>query len=186
MVGVSETGRMTPEQIRSVRETGTDLEGMVADLASEPKVLLAYLFGSVALGRADRLSDVDVAVLMDWECDDQERFDTRLDLMRRLARFSSRSVDVIALNDADPILAHEVVGQGVLLFCRNEEALVSFSSRTYRLYFDYKPVLEWYTRNLSEDLHTGGLLGRRRRGEAALAALRELHRRTRADAPGDA
>ena len=37
---------------------GIDVEGMKACLAAEPMVVVAYLFGSVAMGRADHMSDV--------------------------------------------------------------------------------------------------------------------------------
>ena len=177
--------QLTQDQVRSLQETGTDLRGLAAELASDSRVVLAYLFGSVASGRADSLSDVDVAVLFDCDCTGQQRLAGQLDLMHQLSQFTEREVEVISLNDADPILAHEVVSQGVLLFARNEEAFVSFSSRAYRLYFDFKPIVDSYVLSFSQDLHTGGILGRGRRGEEAVAALRELHQRARAATPGD-
>ncbi len=41
-----------------------DLDGMTAYLARQPDVDAAYLYGSVARGQANVLSDVDIAVLL--------------------------------------------------------------------------------------------------------------------------
>ena len=42
-----------------------DTQAVGAYFARQPGVVVAYLFGSVAHGQADRLSDVDIAVLLD-------------------------------------------------------------------------------------------------------------------------
>ena len=41
-----------------------DLEAIQSYFAGQPEVVVAYLFGSVARGRANHLSDVDIAVLL--------------------------------------------------------------------------------------------------------------------------
>jgi predicted nucleotidyltransferase len=68
---------------------GADLEGRLRaafDEAGVPGVVSAYLFGSRALGRAHRESDVDVSVLLDRGVHGTgaERFDAGLRLSGRL------------------------------------------------------------------------------------------------------
>ncbi len=74
-------------------------------------IRIAYLFGSQADGRACADSDVDVAVLL------QDGADAVVDL--RLGDYLScalgKAVDVIVLNQASPILQHEVIRGGVRL-----------------------------------------------------------------------
>jgi predicted nucleotidyltransferase len=52
-------------------------------LAAVLGIVSAYLFGSVVSGRAHRVSDVDVAVLLAWTAypGREERFDARLRLI---------------------------------------------------------------------------------------------------------
>ncbi len=50
-------------------------------LSKQEHVRLAYLFGSVARGEAGKLSDVDMAVLLDDSLNKKERFDLQLKLI---------------------------------------------------------------------------------------------------------
>jgi predicted nucleotidyltransferase len=87
-------------------------------LASTPGVLLAYLFGSHARGRAGPLSDVDVAVLLDH--DDEQR---RLELMAVIGdAVAPARADVVILNDAPPVLSYRVLRDGMMLTCHDERA----------------------------------------------------------------
>jgi predicted nucleotidyltransferase len=61
------------------------IERAIVDTAgAEPGVVAAYLFGSVAAGRAHRESDVDIAVLLDWATfpTPAARFEARLRMSR--------------------------------------------------------------------------------------------------------
>jgi len=73
-----------------------------------PGVVSAYLFGSVAHGRAHRESDLDVGVLLDWVAypGARDRFEARLRLTAQLGAATRRNdVDLVILNDAPPHLA---------------------------------------------------------------------------------
>lgn len=79
---------------------------LVAALDNADGLISAYLFGSVASGRAHRESDVDLAVLLDRQVypTPQQRFDLRLRLIGRLQSAIGRDVDLVVLNDAPPQL----------------------------------------------------------------------------------
>lgn len=80
-------------------------------------VVSAYLFGSVATGRAHRESDVDVGVLLDRQvypgCAD--RFEARLRLIGLLQSATRRDIDLVVLNDAPPQLACAIMSAGTRL-----------------------------------------------------------------------
>lgn len=85
-------------------------------IQSSPDVSLAYLFGSIARGEARRGSDLDIAVLF-----------TRMPTPERVAetavameRAVGQTVDLVVLNGASPLLAHEAVATGRLLACRDD------------------------------------------------------------------
>ncbi len=95
-------------------------------------IRLAYLFGSQADGRAREESDVDVAILL------QDGADALLDL--KLADFLSgklaKPVDVVVLNQASPILQHEVIRVGVRLMEVSPMVRRLYELRAFRDYVD--------------------------------------------------
>jgi predicted nucleotidyltransferase len=74
----------------------------------------AYLFGSMAEGRAHRESDVDVGVLLDRQVfpSAEARFNARLVLPGLLRRAAAGEVDLVVLNDAPPQLARHIMFSG--------------------------------------------------------------------------
>ena len=105
---------------------------LIDRLEGAPDVSLAYLFGSVARAEARRGSDVDLAVL----------FTARpgpariVEMAVALERAAGRSVDLIVLNCAPPLLAHEVVATGRLLVCREDSARAAFEAQALIRYLD--------------------------------------------------
>jgi predicted nucleotidyltransferase len=86
-----------------------DLKHMKGYFARQPDIVVAYLFGSVARGRAHKLSDVDVAVLFAPEVGLEESVERQLQLMGDLEEFTDREVQVTVLNRAPPLLAYQVI-----------------------------------------------------------------------------
>jgi predicted nucleotidyltransferase len=74
---------------------------------------LTYLFGSRARGQAGPLSDTDVAVYLDRRI---KLGDYRLNLMEKLSKIlKSDHLDLVVLNQAPPLLRHEIIKYGRLL-----------------------------------------------------------------------
>ena len=136
-----------------------DEPALIAHLKTQPDIVAAYLFGSMAQGRATPHSDVDLAVLLNLE-DNMERFHRRLELMRTLDRFADREVDVVVLNDAPPLLCHQVLKTGRLLYEADRMARVEFEVYAGKFYADLKPMYELFNQALVRELKEGGLGGR--------------------------
>jgi predicted nucleotidyltransferase len=99
---------------------------------SEPNVVAAWAFGSARDGLLRPGSDVDIGVLMAR----QPTFDEQLDLLGRLQdTLSLDEVDLVVLNEANPILRFEAVS-GRRLFIRDLSAMAEFVSLTAREYED--------------------------------------------------
>lgn len=129
-----------------------------AALERHPEVVVAYLFGSSARGRAGPLSDLDVAVLLGEGADPAS---AQLDLIGDLAAATGTDrVDVVVLNEAPSELAFRVLRDGRLLLCRDDAARVRHRVRTILEYLDLEPlrriVAEGLRRRLAE-----GSFGRR-------------------------
>ena len=82
-------------------------------LEKDKRVKFAYLFGSRARGQAGPLSDTDVAVYLDRRI---KHGDYRLKLMEKLAKIiKSDNLDLVVLNQAPPLLRHEIIKYGRIL-----------------------------------------------------------------------
>ncbi len=81
-----------------------EVQEQLEELFARQGVILAYLFGSQAEGRAGPLSDVDVAVLLGPDAPPRRGWsDPQINLMDELAHlFGVKRVDVVILNRATP------------------------------------------------------------------------------------
>lgn len=127
---------LTPSQVA---------EALLAALAEEPRIAVAsaYVFGSVAEGRAHRQSDVDVALLLvrDAAPTAADRFDARLRLSARLRDRLGCPVDVVILNDVAPGLGRHVVTRGLRVLRQDAEADHAFVRDVQLRAADLEPFL---------------------------------------------
>jgi predicted nucleotidyltransferase len=138
-----------------------DEAGLVAFLKTQPDLVAVYLFGSLVKGRAHPRSDIDIAVLL-VAMDSEAAFDRRLRLMECLRPYADREVDVIVLNTAPPLLQHQVLKHGRLLYERNRLARAEFEVRAGKVYADLKPMRDFFPQALFKEIKEVGLGGRRR------------------------
>lgn len=123
--------------------------------ADRPAIVGAYLFGSVARGRAHRESDVDVAVLFDRAhlpaLPDRSVAAEHLagDLMTAL---QTNRLDLVVLNDAPPLFARHILTAGSCLFSADAEALHAFHRGTLLRAADLQPFVDRGRRRLLEEL----------------------------------
>jgi uncharacterized protein len=119
-------------------------------------VVAASLFGSQATGKADALSDVDVAVWLDPDLGDSARFRLRLELIGRAASaLGTNEVDLVVLNDAPPLLKHRALRSGVRLLDRDPVRRVRLESRAVADYLDTKPLRDRLSRAMVRRLAEG-------------------------------
>ena len=120
------------------------------------EVRLAYLFGSVAAGSARPSSDLDVAVLLTPGAG-QAVLDRLIDALERA---SGRTVDLVELSLAPPLLAHEVVRQGKLILSRDEAERVEFATRAVARYLDTAHLRKVQHQYLRERVEARGAAAR--------------------------
>lgn len=112
-------------------------------LARRTEVRLGYLFGSAAQGHANALSDLDIALLVDeaYSKTHATSFDYELSLISDLTEaLHTDKIDLVLLNQAPPLLAHEVIRTGSLLFCRDEQERMAFELLVKKRYLDTKAL----------------------------------------------
>lgn len=128
------------------------------------RVAAAYLFGSHATGKANELSDVDIAVLFAEGVSKDERFDAVLEISDGVQRILGvREVDVVDMEEATLSLKFEILRDGRLLYCSDRSRMVLFCARSRSLYFDFEPAREVYRSFLVKRIKEGRLGERTRR-----------------------
>lgn len=124
-----------------------------------PGAMLAYLFGSHARQQASALSDVDIAVLLANQPDDEACFACRMEITGQVMDILRvNDVDVAVLNRAPLALRYRVVRDGRLLFCRDDDVRIEFVVRTVMAYLDFKPVVELFEKATLARAQKGELL----------------------------
>jgi len=108
-----------------------------------PEIEVAYIFGSVAQGRENPLSDIDVAIILDDKQIKQElyRYGYKAEILTDLIKIlKMNNVDLVILNEASPLLKHRVLYSGKLIYCRNERKRIQFQIDTINKYNDFKQL----------------------------------------------
>ena len=108
--------------------------------ANRQDILCVYLFGSVARGKENKFSDVDVAVLFHERVDRAEYTERCLELIDKISHFSNREVDVVCLNAANLFIRFQILKTGLKIFEYPQRGNHTFEARTIVEFFDYLPV----------------------------------------------
>jgi predicted nucleotidyltransferase len=129
-------------------------ERAAALLARDPRVLLVYVFGSAVAPERPHARDLDLAVLTTPALSLDELMRLRADV----ADVTRAPIDLVSLNEASIVLAHEVADTGRSLYVRTLDVEVDFVTRARARYWDFKPFrdAQWQL--------AGEQLAERRRG----------------------
>ena len=152
---------MTTQTLPQLNETA-----LVAFLQTQPDIVAAWLFGSLASGRANAQSDVDIAVLLKDsvaqlnpdEADEAEllaRAERRLRIMSDVASFANREADVVILNHAPTLLQHEALRCRRLLYEADRTARIDFEVRAGKMYADEQPMRDFFTQVMFKEIQEG-------------------------------
>ena len=110
------------------------LESLRQSASSIPEIRLAVLFGSTARGTATRRSDVDLGVSLD-----PDTSAVRRRVVVELERAAGRSVDVVFLEEAPPLLRFEISRDGVLLLQKENHLWTDFKTKAMLDWWDWAP-----------------------------------------------
>ncbi len=109
-----------------------ELKGRMAGFFhTKDEILLVYLFGSALQGRFGKNHDIDIALFLDptlcGSLDEGKPYGYRAEMIVELMNLLKYDlIDLVILNDCTPVLAHQVIHHGVLLFSRSERTRIRF------------------------------------------------------------
>lgn len=106
-------------------------------LQKQAHVKLAYLFGSVALQKAGKLSDIDLAIFLDESLEKKEKFKIKLKLISDLEDIlKNNRIDLVIMNDASISLNFEIIKANYPLFIQDKNLKVDLEQYIISRYLD--------------------------------------------------
>ena len=136
------TGHMSHGDERSLNERVADVVSLFDEIQA------AYIFGSIAEGRAGPNSDLDVGIVLRGSAPRG----LKLDVLEEMTRAGLESVDLVVLDDADPVLRFEAVRPNRLAFARPDFDHPSYFSLALRRCEDELHLLRWQRTALKKRL----------------------------------
>lgn len=134
---------ISPEEARERAERAARF------LAADPRVKLIFLFGSAAVpDRKIPVRDVDLAILMEPPLE----FWDFLNFRARAVEAAGGEIDLVPLNKAGVVLAHEVAETGICLHSDPPERADEFVSQAIMRYLDFKYYLNQQWKIMGERL----------------------------------
>lgn len=122
----------------------------------ENNVVLAYVYGSVAKGKENSLSDIDVAVLFPEKVKKSDYLDLRIKIAGKIDRaLKIYKTEVICLNQAPPFLRHEAVYSGINICCADNNIKRDFEFKTLQEYEDFKYYLSIGSSTMKNQIKNG-------------------------------
>jgi predicted nucleotidyltransferase len=119
-----------------------DVRSLSEILHGQSFIAFAYLFGSMAKGYTNQLSDWDIAVYFSEPMDKIGHWPV-FELEAKLAKAVEGVVQVTALNALlSPLFGFEIVKDGVLLLDRDQNLRMEFENRILRHYHDWQYFLK--------------------------------------------
>ena len=116
--------------------TPTQRDLLSATLKKDPRIIAAYLMGSVLNAHFRKDSDIDLAILP--APGKEISLMTRLDLAAELSTILYHSVDIGLLDTQDLIYAKEAIVKGECIYCRDKYARDLFAATALSLYLELK------------------------------------------------
>jgi uncharacterized protein len=95
-------------------------------------IVAIYLFGSMATGRSRAPSDIDIALMVRSPIRGAER----IEMENSLANLLGRDVDLIIFSEATPLLQHQILKQGCLIYEYDPEERVRQEAAARYEYLD--------------------------------------------------
>lgn len=114
------------------------LERLLQRAGRDADVCAVMLFGSVAKGANDSLSDVDVCIVLG------DKSDGLTMSRKKLEYLSLADFDVSIFQQLPLYIRDRVIREGRVVFCKSEDRLYELVFRTIKEFGDFKPVYQRY------------------------------------------
>jgi len=133
-----------------------DIKRLKDYLYSRDDVVAAYIFGSLAAKKLGAASDIDIALLLGDSVNCKDYGPVKLDIITCLIKLLSfNAIDIVILNISSPLLSHEIIKRGILLFSKDEKKRIEYRMKSTMHYIDTIYMRKVQDRILHEKIRSG-------------------------------
>jgi predicted nucleotidyltransferase len=114
-------------------------------------IFIVYLFGSKAIGRGSKLSDIDIGVVFKnppLREDTRSLYNILYTLFSEL--YPDSKLDIVLLQTASLPLQYFAIKDGKILYEEDPIFTADFENLVINQYLDFKPVLDFFDRVATE------------------------------------
>ena len=115
------------------------------------QISAVYLFGSGAIGKKSRSSDIDIGVVFKKfrpVGDTRVLYNTLYGIFSEMYRVSK--IDIVFLQTAPLSLQYSAIKEGKILFEEDPLLTADYEHGVINQYLDFKPVLDFFDRSMVE------------------------------------
>jgi len=108
-------------------------------------VAVVFLFGSKAIGRGTRLSDIDIGVILKnpaFEKDTRAVYQVLYEIFTEI--YPNSKLDIVFLQTAPLALQYSAIKDGKILFEEDPKFTADYVNLLINQYLDFKPVLDFF------------------------------------------
>jgi predicted nucleotidyltransferase len=134
------------------KDLPVDVAALAEIFARYPEVAAVYLFGSVATGKSNAMSDVDLAIVPKNEGIRAKK----LEILGALTDAGIDNVDLVILDRDDIVLNFVAISPNKLIYSVPEFSHGQAFSDAVRRYFDFEPYLRRQRKAYKQRLFDGG------------------------------
>lgn len=110
-----------------------------------------YLFGSHAEDRENKYSDLDIGLVLN----DGYNPVLKLDILTKLTENNFENIDIVILNQANPLIKYEVIKNNKLIYKQDSFDASSYYSLVVRTFLDFRSYLDVQRHYLKERILNG-------------------------------
>jgi len=106
-------------------------------------VLFAYLYGSVAVDQAHPFSDLDIAIYVTPDLSIKDSLSLEMSLSLEIDKHivNGPPSDIRIMNRLPLSVAGQIVTDGTLVYCSNDNARIDYETSIRCAYFDFLPAI---------------------------------------------
>jgi predicted nucleotidyltransferase len=115
------------------------------EIFEKTPVLFAYLYGSYVTGLSHPFSDLDVAIFVEG-LDNRACLNLELSLALRVDEKLDHAIqsEVRVLNHLPLVVQGKILGEGELIYSKDDMKRIEFETQVRKAYFDFLPVIHQY------------------------------------------
>lgn len=136
-----------------------DLADYFSKIAKDLPISMAYIYGSFLDDTFNKFSDIDIALVLEELPDKHRQMQLEMKITALLDKRFRMPFDIRAINNAPLKVKGEVVTQGELIYCADEEFRIDFETYVRDMYFDFLPSLKNMKEVYLSSVKSGGLVG---------------------------